>query len=227
MCTGFFKKGNDILFGYNLDIDPDVWKYRLVMNQKVFTVAIKVGSKTYYTHGVSASGNFACLPYMNDSNPFIKLRGCERIDLLVSKYIKEKMSFDELLDTIAKQNVSNAKNAALHSLFGDSNGNCVLVEPGCGYKEIKDDYAVITNYPLLKECNDDNPFYGKDRFKICCNIFQNSNKDFSYLDGIELLKKVSQNGQWGTRVSFVYSKNNNAVYYVIDNDFDNIQCHKF
>jgi hypothetical protein len=227
MCTGFYKKGNDVLFGYNLDIDPEVWKYNLVMNKNVFTVAIKIGSTTYYTHGVSANGNFGCLPYMNDNDPFIKLRGYERIDLLVSNFIKDKINYDELIDKLEKRQVSNVKNAALHSLFCNKDGKCVLVEPGCGYKEIKDDYAVISNFPLLKACDDDNPFYGKDRYKIVTDALIKSSKDFSYLDGLKLLKTVRQTGQWGTRLSFVYSKNNNAIYYVIDNDFDHIQYHKF
>lgn len=27
MCTGFVKKGNDLLFRFNLDIDPNVWDF--------------------------------------------------------------------------------------------------------------------------------------------------------------------------------------------------------
>ena len=47
MCTGFMKKGEDLLYGFNLDIDPAVWTFSLYKNKEIFTVGIKVGSTLY------------------------------------------------------------------------------------------------------------------------------------------------------------------------------------
>ena len=52
-------------------------------------------------------------------------------------------------------------------------------------------------------------------------------QDFSVRDGLRLLDAVKQTGRWGTRVSFVYSLNENAVYYATEHDFANIRVHRF
>lgn len=225
MCTGFVKKGKDLIIGYNLDIDPAVWDFKLLMNKDLFTVAIKIGSTTYYTHGINSNGNYGCIPYMNDPTPY-RSKGHERIDLLVNNYIRGKIDYKDVIASCKKE-VSNINFGSMHALLCDREANCVIVEPGCGYKEIEDDYAVISNYPLLKPCLDDNKFYGKDRYELVTKVLKESNSDFNYLDGLKLLKEVSQVGTWATRLSFVYSKCDNAVYYCDGCDFDNIKVHKF
>ena len=34
MCTAIAKKGTDVLYGYNLDIDPAVWSYKLIKKKE-------------------------------------------------------------------------------------------------------------------------------------------------------------------------------------------------
>jgi len=227
MCTGFIRKGNDTIIGYNLDVDTKVWNYKIISNKNLFTVAIKVGSTTYYTHGVNKNGQFGVLPYMNDANPFVKLRGLKRIDLLVNNYIRNKLSFEQLKDILEKDKISNVKFGSLHALFAYKSLQAYICEPGCPIKKITKNYEVITNYPLLKECDDDNVFYGKDRYKVVDEILKESKDDFSWQDGLEALKKVSQQGQYATRLSFVYSVNENSVYYVLSNDFDHVLKQEF
>jgi hypothetical protein len=80
----------------------------------------------------------------------------------------------------------------------------------------------------LTELSDySNPFYGKDRYDKALSVLQKSNEDFNVADALDLLKQVKQEGQWGTKISFVYSRNENAVYYCLDGNFDDIRIHRF
>lgn len=57
--------------------------------------------------------------------------------------------------------------------------------------------------------------------------YQKKTKKFSIEDALNLLKECKQDGKYGTKVSFVYSKNENRVYYCLNGDFDTILIHKF
>lgn len=151
----------------------------------------------------------------------------ERIDLLTDRYIKEKYSYDDVLNIVKTKTIVNIPRNSMHSLIADKFGHILLAEPEYGYKEITEIYAVITNFLLLIEIDKFEPWFGKDRYDKALSILSASNDDFSGIDGINLLKEVAQDGEWATRVSFVYSKNNNCVYYVLNRDYSNIQVHRF
>lgn len=229
MCTGFVKKGNDIIFGYNLDIDPSVWAYSLVKTDKLFSVAIKVGATTYYTHGVTAEGKFSVLPYANDEQLChgASKKGTARVDLLTHRYLLGKYGFADVLNIAQNKKIVNVKNCSMHALFADESGDVLLVEPLRGYKLIEQNFAVVSNYPLLTQVTDFKPWFGKERQEIATQILQSSDDDFTAMDGLNLLGRVAQQGIWATRVSFAYSHNERCVYYVMDGDFANIQKHCF
>lgn len=229
MCTAIAKKGTDVLYGYNLDIDPAVWSYKLIKKKEYFSVGITVGSKTYLTHGVNNKGQFGNLPYMN-GEVFAVPKGVrrERIDLLNDKYIRGKYSFEDVGRIIREATVVNIPAATMHSLIGNRDGDFLVIEPGYGFRQCEDDFAVVCNFPILTELSDySNPFYGKDRYDKALSVLQKSNEDFNVADALDLLKQVKQEGQWGTKISFVYSRNENAVYYCLDGNFDDIRIHRF
>ena len=226
MCTAFIHRGEDLLFGYNLDLDPAVWKYKLCKKSDLFTVTITMGKTVYYTHGVNAAGQFGNLPYMNgeDMGHMGVGRGQYRLDLLVDRYIRGRLSYPELLDIAEHKTLVSPAGASFHSLIGDGEGHMLLLEPSYGRREWDGDYACVTNFPLLPTLNDySNPFYGKERYDTACDILSAASDGFSALDGMALLEKVKQEGQWGTRLSFVYSRKENAVYYCEDGDFGRIE----
>lgn len=227
MCTGFVKKGKDILFGFNLDIDPNVWNFGVYKNNDYFTIGIKVGNTLYYTHGVNKEGHFGNIPYMNDyeHGKYKVIKNKERIDLLSDRFIRNKYSYNDVMEIVKNKTIVNVPRNSMHSLLADAEGHVILVEPEYGYKEISENYAVITNFPLLIKLENYEPWFGKDRYDKACEILSNSDDNFSALDGIALLKEVKQEGKWATRVSFVYSVGEKCVYYVMNNDFDNIQKH--
>lgn len=229
MCTAIAKKGNDLIYGFNLDIDPEVWSFKLYRNKKHFTVGITVGNTLYYTHGISREGNFGNIPYMN-AEVFHTPRGMkrERIDLITDRYIRGKYSFEDIEQIVRTKAVVNPPAATMHSLIGNGKGDFLIIEPGYGYKKTETDYAVLSNFPVLTSLQDySNPFYGKDRYDHAFSVLQNSTKDFSVQNALDLLNAVQQTGRWGTRISFVFSKNNHAVYYCMNGDFSNIQIHSF
>ena len=229
MCTGFVRKGKDLIYGFNLDIDPNVWNFRLYKTDSYFTVGIKVGSTVYFTHGVNSKGNFSNLPYMNGLQQNIKsVKPTARVDLLTDRYIRGKYSYSDIEEIVSAKNVVNFKDNSMHSLLCDSEGHIMLIEPGYGIKQITSDYGLIANFPILADLTDfSNPFYGKDRYDKAEEILKHSDDDFNVQDGLALLKQVRQIGQWGTKISFVYSRNENAVYYCLDGNFEKIEKHKF
>ena len=116
----------------------------------------------------------------------------------------------------------------MHSLIGDKSGRLLIVEPGYGYREVMENYAVITNFPVLAGLTDySNPFYGKNRYDRAVQVLSGSGDDFSVADALKLLSEVSQSGQWGTRISFVYSANENKVYYFLNGDISKTETHCF
>lgn len=229
MCTGFIYKGKDLLYCYNLDIDPKQWSFDIYKTNNYFTIGIKVGSTTYFTHGVNSNGNCGNLPYMNGEQ-FSVSKGSkrQRIDLLIDKYIRGKYTYTDIIETLNTKTLINIPTVTMHSLVCDKDGNIVLIEPGYGYKVIKNKYAVIANFPILTKLKDyNNPFYGKDRYDKVKEVLSRSKKNFSVNDALDLLESVKQEGKWGTRVSFVYSRNENRVYYCLDNNFKKVYEHKF
>lgn len=228
MCTAIGYKGKDIIYGYNLDVDPAVWNYGIYKTENYFTIGIKVGSTLYFTHGVNNTGAFGNLPYMNGSNmPSPEGMKKERIDLLTDRYIRGKYSYDDVKRILSEKAVVNAEGLSMHSLLGSPEGDMAIVEPGYGIKKVSDRYAVLSNFPVLADLDDySNPFYGKERYDRAVSILESAD-DLGVRSALDLLYTLRQDGQWGTRVSFVYSKNENAVYYFLDGDVKNIQIHEF
>lgn len=229
MCIAIAHKGKDLIYGYNLDVDPNVWNYSIHKNKNYFSIGITVGKTTYFTHGVNKNGQFGNLPYMNNETYRIfKTCKSQRIDLLVDKYIRNKITYKDIKEIIKEKTIVDAKGLSMHSLIGNIDGKMLLIEPGLGANNIKENYAVVSNFPILTTLSDySNPFYGKQRYDIASDILSKSNEEFSYEDALDLLNKCKQTGTWATRVSFVYSKNNNCVYYCLNGNFKNILIHKF
>lgn len=229
MCTAIAYKGNDLIYGFNLDIDPEMWQFSVHKTKSLFAVGITVGKSTYYVHGVNKGGCFGNVPYMN-GEVFPVPRGMrrERIDLMIDRYIRGKYSYSDIEEILRTKAVVNIPAATMHSLIGNENGDFLIVEPGYGYKRVGENYAVLTNFPTLTELPDySNPFYGKDRYDRALSVLSKAGEDFSPEDALALLHEARQEGQWGTRVSFVYSRNRNEVSYFLDGDISTLQKHSF
>ena len=240
MCTGFVKKGKDVIVGFNMDINVGAINYEIVANKEEFYVKAKNDQvRSVKAHGINHLGNFANqLNNMNFTKAPFRL-GEDVVPLyeIVDNYISGKISYDDILKMVNEKEIVNMPKqainipcVAMHSLIADREGHIMILEPGNGYSVIQEKYAALSNFTFLESQADLIPenysYYGKDRYDKAMKILRESNDDFAVQDGLALLNAVKQTGTWATRVSFVYSNNENAVYYVIENDFDHVNRHQ-
>ena len=229
MCTAITYRGSDLLYGFNLDIDPCVWKFSVRKTPKVFAVGITVGKTTYLVHGVRSDGRFGVVPYSNSERvPVPRGLRRERIDLMSDRYLRGKYSYADVEQIVRTKAVVSIPAAPMHALFGSGCGDVLLVEPGFGYRRVEEPFTVLTNFPVLTALSDySNPFYGKDRWDRAASVLSRAGTDFGAEDALRLLYETRQEGPWATRVSFVYSKNRNAVFYFLNGDPSQTEIHRF
>lgn len=229
MCIAIAYKGNDLLYGFNLDIDPAVWHYSVQKTKAFFAIGITVGKTTYCVHGVNRSGHFGNVPYMNgDTFPIPRGTRRARIDLMNDRYIRGKYSFNDIEEILRTKAIVNIPAATMHSLIGNESGDFLIVEPGYGYKKVEEHFAVLSNFPVLTHLPDySNPFYGKGRYDTAVSVLSKADVDFSAEDALHLLYDTKQDGRWATRVSFVYSQRRNTVFSFYDGDISRIETHVF
>ena len=217
MCTAFVRKGKDVIVGFNMDINLGAVDYNVYVEPNQFYVGVDPsGVKMAYSelaknytkgsepsviriHGINHNGNFGyCLNNMCYTKaPFKSGTNVISIDQIVDSYISGTKSLEDVIRIVNEKEV----------------------------------YAVLSNFSMLELpgdlCEENTGYYGKDRYDKAMHILRNSNDDFSVEDGINLLRTVKQEGNWATRVSFVYSNNENAVYYCMERDFDHMIRYRF
>lgn len=231
MCTRFVYNGNDIITGFNFDIDLAVWQHKIITDKERFYIGIKMPDGVYHSfHGINKNGNVGTLLYVhgNPTGKYVKSKQCYTIADLTEQYIKNLISFDEALDIVKTKKIVYATDATMQAMLSDSSGRVLIVEPGIGYREEKQKYSLITNYSLM-EPESTKPFIvaGDDRYERAEKLLTGFSCDFSVSDAFSVLYSVRQGGTWATRVSFVYSSKNQTVYYVLNNKFDKIMEYRF
>lgn len=252
MCTGFVRKGKDIITGFNYDMNiggmdycPVIEKDRVFLGMRfspeileMMPAADRPKNGIRLIQGVSASGHVAGqLMNLNFSKvPAAYEPGMLTNDLLTDVFVTDRCSGSQLVKLLEERQVCNipgdtGTSVALHSLFVDPDGNIVFVEPGNGYAVIREKYFTVTNFSILEPPMDLNEaqfgFYGVDRYRRSLDILKNSTDEFTAADGLKLLNEVKQTGEWGTRFSFVYSRNEDSVYYCTEGQFDCVKVHRF
>ena len=252
MCTGFTRKGKDIITGFNFDMNiggmdwcPVIEGDRLYLGMRfspevlaMMPPAIRPKNGIRLIQGVSAGGH-AAGQLMNQNFTKVPERlepDMLTIDLVTDRFVTDGYSCKQLTELLEKRPVYNipaetGTPVAIHSLFVDPEGNTVFAEPGNGYAVIRERYFTVTNFSVLEPPIDLNGdrfgFYGVDRYRKSLGILKNSTDDFSVFDGLKLLNEVKQTGEWGTRFSFVYSKREDTVYYCENGDFEHVRVHRF
>lgn len=228
MCTAFIHRGDDYLAGFNFDVDPAVWQYKLIMNPQLFYIGIRMGRTLYKTHGVNCSGQFGVLPYRNGPVETKLHRGgrYQRLDLLDGRWIAGDIDYVNLESILEQKEIVDAPGCSMHALFSDAPGHIMLVEPGSGHISFEKQ-AVVGNFPLIERPSElSGPFYGAERYETACRMLETENT-FRIEDGLALLQAAAQTGQWATRISFLYSGNENCVFYCLNGDFSIVKRHDF
>ena len=256
MCTGFVYKGRDLIYGFNMDIHPEAFTWEITAGKDAFHVSIRASVPGGHTdlpegyadftgnrlriHGVTAKGVFAAqLNSMGSSEaPFAVSRDAYPLYGIVDSLLSGRMTVKEAEQIAGSKRLVNMPSGkvdipdiSMHSLIADAEGNVLLLEPGNGYARLFGHYAVLSNFPLLVlplDLNDGQAgYYGLDRYETASRMLAGADDGFTAEDGLKLLHAVRQTGHWATRVSFVWSKNENAVYYAVENDFEHVKRHAF
>jgi hypothetical protein len=148
---------------------------------------------------------------------------------LVKDLLEGKLKINDLDSYLENIEIINAPNFCTHTFIADKDGNIWVIEPGRGNiknKAQESSYYIMTNFSLVdynagKKYND-NSF---DRYMRVKDELD-KNKNLSVKNAFNILGKVKQNGEWNTEFSFVYSKNDNKVYYCYNADYSNILEYK-
>ena len=231
MCTRFVNNGNDMITGFNFDIDPAVWKHRVIREKDRFYIGILRPDGVYHSyHGVNRNGNAGTLLYVhgNPEGIYQDHFGCITIADLTEQFIKAQISFDDAIQIVKSKKITYAPDASMQAMLSDSHGRVLIIEPGIGYKEEQKPYSLITNYSLMNpESTKKFIVPGDDRYERALKRLEKYSPDFSISDAFHLLYDVRQEGAWATRVSFVYSAKEQTVYYTENNHFEWIQTFAF
>ena len=152
MCTRFVYNGNDMITGFNFDIDPAVWKHRVIREKDRFYIGILRPDGVYHSyHGVNRNGNAGTLLYVhgNPEGIYQDHFGCITIADLTEQFIKAQISFDDAIQIVKSKKITYAPDASMQAMLSDSHGRVLIIEPGIGYKEEQKPYSLITNYSLM------------------------------------------------------------------------------
>ena len=179
MCTRFVYRGDEVITGFNFDIDLDVWDHKIIKEKDCFYIGIlRPDGIRHSYHGVNRNGNVGTLLYVhgNPEGSCQDGKGCTTIADLTEQFVQAK----------------------------------------------------ITNYSILApESTRSFLVPGDDRYERAAQLLNTFGKQFTVTDAFSVLQAVRQEGMWATRVSFVYSATERAVYYVRNNDFSQIKRHAF
>ena len=257
MCTAFVRKGKDIITGFNFDMNEGGMDYIPVIEEKRVFLGMRFPDMILnllpekqrpkngirLIQGVSdggyAGGQLCNLRFTKAPTRYEK--NMLTLDRLTDRFVTDKLGCEDTVKLLQKTDAMNVpsiqglsgggETLALHGLFVDPSGNVLFVEPGNGYAVIRENYFTVTNFSILEPPLDlDEEYfgmYGVDRYRKSLQILKNSTEDFSVQHGLRLLETVKQTGEWATRFSFVYSRNENTVYFCTEGDFDHIQVYPF
>lgn len=169
MCTRFVYHGNDMITGFNFDIDLSVWKHKVIEEQERFCIGILRPDGTYHSyHGVNQNGNVGTLLYVhgNPAGAFRDSPDCVTIADLTEQFNKAQISFEDVLRIVKTKGITYAPDSTMQAMLSDVHGRVLIIEPGIGYREEHKKYSLITNYSLLKPKSTKNyTVPGDDRYE--------------------------------------------------------------
>ena len=193
-------------------------------------VTILIGNARLSYHGVNRNGNVGTLLYVhgNPAGTYQDSIDCMTIADLTEQFIQAKISFDDARQIVQERKIVYAPDATMQAMLSNRQGRTLVIEPGIGWREDGGRCSLMTNYSLLAP-ESTSPFLvpGDDRYERAARLLSHYDARFTVSDALAVLRAVRQEGIWATRVSFVYSAREHAVYYVQDNEFSQIEKYEF
>ena len=152
MCTRFVYRGEDVITGFNFDIDLAAWDHEVICDSERFYIGIlRPDGRRHGYHGVNRNSNAGTLLYVH-GNPAGACRGGPgevTVAELTERFICAELDFDAALNIVRTGRVTYAPDATMQSVLSDAGGRTLIIEPGIGYRVERGRCALMTNYSLL------------------------------------------------------------------------------
>ena len=197
MCTRFVYNGKDTITGFNFDIDLSVWDHKIIKEKDRFYIGIKMPDNRYHS--------FHGVHRNGNTGTLLYVHGNPR-----GRYVEGNSSYT----------IADLTENYIRGILSFDEVLHILQE--------QKQYSLMTNYSVLKP-ESTRPYIvpGDDRYERAQAQLENQKETFSVSDAFHILKSVRQEGLWATRVTFVYSVREKKVYYVLNNDFEEISEYSF
>lgn len=231
MCIRFVSNGDELLTGFNFDIDLAVWDHRVFMDGDRFFIGIRRPDGLYHSyHGLNRNGNAGTLLYVhgNPAGAYADGPDCLTIADLTESFVKGEITLDEALALAQTRRIVYAPDATMQALLSDGRGRALIVEPGIGYRMEWAPLSLIANGSCL-DPESTRPFAvpGDDRCERAQRLLSGRGRGLTAEGALEVLRAVRQEGSWATRVSFVFAPQRGTVLYVLNHRFDEVSKHEF
>lgn len=231
MCIRFVYRGDDIITGFNFDIDPAVWDHQIITAPDRFYLGIlRPDGLRHGYHGVHQNGNTGTLLYVHGNPSGRYQAGSDALTIsdLTEQFIQAQISWEEALSIVQTKKIVYAPDATMQAMLSDREGRTLTIEPGIGWRLEEGRYSLMANESVL-DWESTRPYRteGDDRYQRADRILRSCGETLTVPESLELLRQVKQEGKWATRVSFVYSAGEQAVYYVQNSQFRQIRRYAF
>ena len=197
MCTRFVYNGKDTITGFNFDIDLSVWDHKVIKEKDRFYIGIKMSDNRYHS--------FHGVHRNGNTGTLLYVHGNPR-----GRYVEGNSSYS----------IADLTENYIRGILSFDEVLHILQE--------QKQYSLMTNYSVLKP-ESTRPYIvpGDDRYERAQAQLENQKETFSVSDAFHILKSVRQEGLWATRVTFVYSVMEKKIYYVLNNDFEEMSEYFF
>ena len=152
MCIRFVYCGNDVVTGFNFDIDLSEWDHRVIEDKERFYIGIRRPDGIYHSyHGVNRNGNVGTLLYVhgNGAGAYEHGRNAVTVAELTEWFIQGQVSLDDILGIAKEKKITYAPDATMQAMLSDIHGRVLIIEPGVGVQKERNRYALMSNYSLL------------------------------------------------------------------------------
>ena len=197
MCTRFVYNGKDTITGFNFDIDLSVWDHKIIKEKDRFYIGIKMPDNRYHS--------FHGVHRNGNTGTLLYVHGNPR-----GRYVEGNSSYS----------IADLTENYIRGILSFDEVLHILQE--------QKQYSLMTNYSVLKP-ESTRPYIvpGDDRYERAQAQLEKQKETFSVSDAFHILKSVRQEGLWATRVTFVYSVMEKKIYYVLNNDFEEMSEYFF
>lgn len=231
MCIRFVYRGDDIITGFNFDIDPAVWDHQIVTAPTASTLVFcgPTGCATAITGSIKMETQGPCS--MSTATRRARYQaGSDALTIsdLTEQFIQAQISWEEALSIVQTKKIVYAPDATMQAVLSDRYGRTLLIEPGIGSRVDTGTYSLMANASLLSP-ESTRPWLlpGDNRYEKAAQLLAKQGRRFSVSDAFAILRAVRQEGLWATRVSFVFSAKQRTVFYAENSHFDSIQTYQF